>query len=316
MSFSAILPAFCRKCIRSVIICSVTLLLFFAFRDISYANTIYSYGDRAVPHLSLFTNENSFDKINTAAMVTLNREPLVVNAAFTSSTSGEGKTPASDEDAAHNSAGSAGSTADWNGVIRDVGMVLGTQVAAVGVTYTLPESFSSWTPEQKKNGLKKYKRNFMNPVLDKDKFYVNYILHPYWGATYYIRGRERGLDQTSSFILSTVLSAMYEFGTECIAEKPSIQDLIITPGLGTLLGAYVFEPFRDIIKSKQELRWYDHTALVLTDPLGVLSLGIEKLFGIQSTIMVNYNPQIQNRDGISGASRGNRIGLVMQFPLE
>ena len=29
------------------------------------------------------------------------------------------------------------------------------------------------------------------PVWDDDEFYLNYILHLYWGATYYMRGRER-----------------------------------------------------------------------------------------------------------------------------
>lgn len=206
---------------------------------------------------------------------------------------------------------------DWDGVWRDTGIVFGAQVAAVGITYVMPQSFSSWTPEQKKNAFKKYADNFVSPVLDKDKFYVNYVLHPYWGATYYIRGRERGLDQISSLIYSTALSAMYEFGVECIAEKPSIQDLIITPGLGALLGAYIFEPWRESIKRKQELRWYDHTVLVLTDPLGVLSLGVEKIFGIKSTIMVDYStPQLQNRStGSAVASKSNRIGVVLQFPL-
>ena len=242
MFFSAIRSTFCRKFVRAVIIHSLILQLIIVFSTISYASSPYSFIGRTAPYPSLFTNRYFTEEVSSAAMPAMTDGPLIINAAFTGSTSTEGNITESLENRTHNSTDSTVSTADWNGVIRDVGMVLGTQVAAVGVTYTLPESFSNWTPEQKKNGLKKYKRNFMNPVLDKDKFYVNYILHPYWGATYYIRGRERGLDQTSSLILSTVLSVMYEFGTECIAEKPSIQDLIITPGLGTLLGAYVFEP--------------------------------------------------------------------------
>jgi hypothetical protein len=202
---------------------------------------------------------------------------------------------------------------DWNGVLRDTGIVFGGQLAAVGITYLLPESFSAWTPEQKKAGWSKYKENFTNPVLDKDKFYVNYTLHPYWGATYYTRGRERGLDQTYSLAYAAMLSAMYEFGTECIAEKPSIQDLIVTPVAGSLLGAYIFEPLRESIKSKPELRWYDHTVLVITDPLGVLSLGFEKIFGVKSTIMVNVPiPQLQTS---STATSKNYLGATIQFPL-
>lgn len=207
---------------------------------------------------------------------------------------------------------------DWNGILRDTGIIFGGQIAAVGITYVLPQSFSSWSPEQKKNGYKKYSDNFVNPVLDKDKLYVNYALHPYWGATYYTRARERGLDQKSSLFYSTIMSAMYEFGIECLAEKPSIQDLIVTPVAGSLLGAYIFEPLRESIKSKRELRWYDHAVLTLTDPLGVVSLGFEKLFGIKSTIMVNYPaPLIQNRSVATvAASKSNQFGVTMQFSLQ
>lgn len=249
------------------------------------------------------------------------KEVLIRKAAFVNNSSSQlGSTPYSAvaAESASSTTTKVGRTPDWDGVWRDTKIVFGAQMVAVGATFIMPESFSGWTPEQKKSGFKKYADNFVNPVLDKDKFYVNYVLHPYWGSTYYIRGRERGMDETSSLIFATMLSAMYEFGVECIAEKPSIQDLIITPGLGALLGAYIFEPWRESIKRKQELRWYDHTVLVLTDPLGVLSLGVESMFGIKSTIMVDYsNSQMQDRSaGTAVGAKGNRVSLVMQFPLD
>ena len=203
---------------------------------------------------------------------------------------------------------------DWDGLYRDVGVTLGVQVAIVALTFLMPESLSAWTPNQTNISLENYKRNFVNPVMDKDKLFINYILHPYAGGIYYIRARERGLSQTYSFAFSALMSAMYELGTECIFEKPSIQDLIVTPIAGSLLGAYIFEPWRESIKNKPELRWYDHTVLVLTDPLGVVSLGVEKIFGIKSTIVVNLPmPQIKNS---SPAIATNSFGVTMQFPLK
>lgn len=205
---------------------------------------------------------------------------------------------------------------DWDGIKRDTGVIVGGQVGAVVITYFMPQSFSAWTPEQKKAGFDKYKRNFVNPVMDKDKFYINYALHPYWGATYYTRARERGLDREYAVAYSALLSAAYEFGVECIAERPSIQDIIVTPLVGSLMGALI-EPWRDSIKRKEELRWYDHTALVLTDPLGVLCLGVEKMFGIKSTIMVDYAPS-QRRNNPAGtalASSGSRFGVALQIPF-
>lgn len=207
---------------------------------------------------------------------------------------------------------------DWNGIWRDTGTFFGTQVVAAGILYTMPQSVSGWSPEEKKNSIKKYFDNLGDPVIDKDKLYINYVLHPYWGATYYIRGRERGLDPLSAFGYSALISSMYEFGIECFFEKPSIQDLIVTPVAGSLLGAFLFEPWRDWIKHKQEMRWYDHVALVVTDPLGVLSQGIEKVLGIKSTVMVNYSlPRMQVRStGTAVASKGSRIGAVVQFSLD
>jgi hypothetical protein len=206
---------------------------------------------------------------------------------------------------------------DWNGLWRDTGILFGSQVVAAGITLVLPESVSGWSSEEKKNSFKKYGDNFIHPVLDNDKFYINYILHPYWGATYYTRARERGFDKKSSLLYSTLISTLYEFGPECFYEKPSIQDLIVTPVAGSLLGAYIFEPWREQIKRKQELRWYDHAALIATDPVGVLSLAIEKLFGLKPTIMIDYSvPKLHKAAADSSLeAKGTRIGVVMQFPL-
>jgi hypothetical protein len=206
---------------------------------------------------------------------------------------------------------------DWDGVWRDTGILFGSQFVAAGIIYMMPESVSNWSSEQKNNIFKKYARNVADPVIDKDQFYINYALHPYWGATYYVRARERGLDKPSSFVYSVLISAMYEFGVECFFEKPSIQDLIVTPVVGSLLGAFVFEPWRDSIKRKQDLSWYDHAALVVTDPVGVLSVGFEKMFGITPTVTFNYSDSRLHSQSAQSArvSKDSRFGAVVKFPF-
>ena len=203
---------------------------------------------------------------------------------------------------------------DWDGISRDTGIIVGSQFAVTGALFLMPESVSSWSNEQKNNSSEKYASNFAHPVIDKDTFYINYILHPYWGAAYYTRARERGLDTTQSFAYSALLSTIYEFGIECIFEKPSIQDLIVTPGVGSLLGAFVFEPWRDSIKRKAELRWYDHVILVATDPIGVLSEGFEKMFDIKTAIKIDYS-QEKNTSQSTLPSHSNRFDVVLTFPL-
>ena len=177
---------------------------------------------------------------------------------------------------------------DWSGIGRDTAYFVGYQFVAIGLMYFMPESLTSWTEEQKeKYNIERWWKNIKHPAVDDDKWYVNYVLHPYWGATYYIRARERGFDKLESFVYSAFLSTMYEFGAEALFEQPSYQDLVITPVAGTLVGMYLFEPLRERIKAKGPAqKWYDKLALVLTDPLGTVSGLTDKVFGVKSSARI------------------------------
>jgi len=305
---------------EALLICSALLLLLTVNTKASASAPTHP-GQEALPAVSaLGSLPESGDIASDELYGARNIEPRVRNATFTAYSSSSA-TPAAETEAAGpplSTASEEGRTPDWNGIWRDTGLLIGSQFGAAGLIFLMPESVSNWSSEQKKDSFKKYSANVGNLVFDKDKFYINYVLHPYWGSTYYIRGRERGLDKASSFVYSTLMSAVYEFGVECFFEKPSIQDLIVTPVAGSILGALVFEPLRESIKHKQELSWYDHVALVLTDPVGVLSLGFEKLFAIKSTIVVDYSvPQLQRRSaGSSYESKNSRIGVVMNFSMD
>jgi hypothetical protein len=85
-----------------------------------------------------------------------------------------------------------------------------------------------------------------------------------------------------------LLSGLYEFGIEALFERPSYQDLVVTPVGGALLGAFLFEPIRERIQGKPELQWYDHLTLTLTDPLGTANSIFERLLGIQTDIRVQF----------------------------
>jgi hypothetical protein len=196
---------------------------------------------------------------------------------------------------------------DWKGLGLDTAFFLGYQVVFAGVLWFLPESVTAWTEDQKKATLAKWKENVQNPVWDKDKFWINYIAHPYFGATYYIRARERGFGEFGSFSYSFLLSACYEFGIEAFFEPPSYQDLIFTPAGGFLLGKFVFEPIRDVIKAKPELKWYDHAGLILTDPLGALNSVFYWLFGIQSDIRVQFHSPDLGREMTVDRSEGKSL---------
>ena len=176
-------------------------------------------------------------------------------------------------------------TPDYRGAARDTGYFMLYQTVIIGVIYVLPESISGWSKEDKENYSKDtWKENVRNPHWDDDDFVINYVLHPYWGATYYVRGRERGFSPTQSFFFSAGLSFLYEFGFEALFEQPSYQDLIVTPVAGSLLGEYWFWGLRNRIKAKPgSLTWQDKTILVLTDPLGTAGTLTDRLLGIGGT---------------------------------
>ena len=176
---------------------------------------------------------------------------------------------------------------DRRGLRRDTGYFLAYQFAVIGLLYIAPESVSGWSDEQKSNySLSIWWDNVTHPTWDSDDFYLNYILHPYWGATYFVRARERGYPNSAAFWYSAMLSSLYEFGAEALFEQPSIQDLIVTPVFGSLLGRY-FMNVREDIHARELARGYrttgDKWVLVLTDPLGSLNRQFDRWFGWEET---------------------------------
>jgi hypothetical protein len=174
---------------------------------------------------------------------------------------------------------------DWQGARRDTLYFAGFQFAGVAALYYLPEDISSWSREAKDEvSWERWRHNVSNPVWDEDKFLMNYVLHPYWGASYYVRGRERGLDEQQAFWFSALNSAVFEYTAEAFFEQVSYTDLIITPLFGWILGESLFIPWRERVRSSPgELDFSDKLLLTATDPLGVLYGGTDKLLGLETS---------------------------------
>ena len=207
---------------------------------------------------------------------------------------------------------------DRKGIISDTRNFLLFQVAFTGFLYVAPESISNWSDEQKqKDRFESWKDNVSRIVWDTDDWTVNYIGHPYFGAAYYIRARERGYDQTAAFWYSALLSTTYEFGIEAMFENPSIQDLIVTPLAGTALG-YYFDDLRARIRSDaKQSGWLsagDKFLLNLTDPLGYLNQYVDGWFG--PDIEVEIAPYLRldpdSRVG-TGNNHSSAYGLVLNL---
>lgn len=173
--------------------------------------------------------------------------------------------------------------ADGAGLWSDTKYLFAYQFFIIGVLYVLPESTSNWSSEQKeKDRIGAYRDNMRAVVWDEDDHSVNYIGHPYFGSLYYTRARERGYDRAGAFWYAAGLSAAYEFGLEALFEPPSIQDLVTTPVLGSLLGYWV-EGVRNNIRKQAlltgEFSGSDKFILGATDFLGYLNSYARRVFG-------------------------------------
>lgn len=182
--------------------------------------------------------------------------------------------------------GASAEQPDWRGIRRDTGYFLGYQFAVLAVLYVAPESVSGWDSEAKHDySFSEWRDNATKPVWDKDSWWINYITHPYWGGAYYVRAQERGFNRAQSFWYSALLSTLFELGAEALAEPASIQDLVVTPVGGFLVGEYLFLPLRQRIRAKPgKLSWSDKAMLVLTDPLGVVTAETDRLLGVKTTL--------------------------------
>ena len=200
--------------------------------------------------------------------------------------------------------------ADWNGLGRDTAYLIGYQFIGFLVLYVAPESISNWSEEDKEHyDFSKWVYNVTHPDWDEDKWWINYILHPYWGSAYYLDARGRGFGRWGSFWYSFFASNLYEFGTEAFAEQVSIQDFFVTPIAGSLLGMMLEESWRELVIKGKSRSGGDTALLYLIDPLGQLNHAVDRLFGYESGhTSVGLLPVIGPVPG-----RGARVGVQVSL---
>ena len=74
------------------------------------------------------------------------------------------------------------------------------------------------------------------PAWDKDSYFYNYIGHPYTGAFTYNLMRSQKASPIVSLLFSCSQSLIWEFTLEATEQQPSIQDLLFTSNIGSLIG--------------------------------------------------------------------------------
>jgi len=89
------------------------------------------------------------------------------------------------------------------------------------------------------------------PEPDDDDWQYNYVLHPLWGSETYLRAREADFGIMGSIGYSMASSLVWEYLVESWSEHPSTQDLLLTTGVGWLLGEARYS-----LKQKSDPKYY------------------------------------------------------------
>ncbi len=193
---------------------------------------------------------------------------------------------------------------------------------AMGILWLMPESVTKWNKDEIRNSdrgiFNQYADNVRRgPVVDKDDWAVNYIGHPLSGAAYYMVARTNGLSKWQSFGYSVVMSTFFwEYGIEALAEIPSIQDLILTPTIGALIGEAAYN-MEQTIKANDGKLWGSEragrVALVVLNPMGSISDGINKALG--SKVIQNAEAEVvtsRRSPGSSGPGTQWSVGPMVE----
>jgi hypothetical protein len=158
-------------------------------------------------------------------------------------------------------------------LLYNTGLFVGAAVASFAILWVMPESVTNWDKEQMlEDGLlNRWKENVKaGPVVDGDNFFLNYVMHPYSGAVYYMSARGSGFEWWESFTYATIMSTFFwEYGIEAFAEIPSWQDLIVTPILGSAMGEGFFILKGKIVRNDSRVlnsRVLGYSSLFLIDP--------------------------------------------------
>lgn len=156
----------------------------------------------------------------------------------------------------------------------NTGVLFGAGVVTLGVLYLLPENATAWNKEEamKTPLFERWWKNVKKgPVVDKDNFIFNYVLHPYGGAAYFMSARSQGFNMWYSALYCAGISTFFwEYGIEAFMEIPSIQDLIITPIVGSVFGEAFYILKRHIVSNDHRLwgsRILGNIVVYLIDPV-------------------------------------------------
>lgn len=147
---------------------------------------------------------------------------------------------------------------DWHRLWTNTAIFAAAFGGTLAVLECLPEGATNWNRAsiQSVPPFRRWYNNVIKkgPEWDGDNPIFNYVLHPYAGAVYFMSARSAGFSFWRSFLYSAIISNVgWEYGIEGFMERPSIQDLIITPCVGSVLGECFYKLKRRIVADRYHL---------------------------------------------------------------
>lgn len=160
----------------------------------------------------------------------------------------------------------------WTKMARAELFIGGTELLCMGILMAMPKEVTKWQPGYLNNAMKNIKRAFTTtPVNDQDNWGFNYVGHPIAGSLYYNSIRSQDATIFQSFAFSFAQSAFWEYVIEGTAEQPSLQDLIITPIFGTLLGEA--SHVATIKMRRNGFNWLEKITVIIINPFYAVNNG-------------------------------------------
>ncbi len=164
---------------------------------------------------------------------------------------------------------------DWHRLWINTATLSGAFVGTLLVLECLPEDATSWNRAELQDVplFKRWHNHVIKkgPEWDHDNWVFNYALHPYAGAAYFMAARSCGFNFYQSMLYSACVSTIgWEFGIEAFMERPSIQDIFITPLVGSAIGECFYKLKRNIVSNGYTLcgsRVVGNIVVFLIDPV-------------------------------------------------
>lgn len=147
---------------------------------------------------------------------------------------------------------------NWHRMWINTAVLSSAFVGTLFVLELLPEDATSWNRAYLRQTpmFRRWYRNIFvrDPEWDHDNPIFNYVLHPYAGAAYFMSARSCGFSFWGSMLYSAAISTVgWEFGIEAFMERPSYQDIFITPVVGSLMGELFYRGKHAIVNQGYEL---------------------------------------------------------------